>query len=150
MRRPRLRTMLKLALDQERAGALRALAFAHDAEALSDLGIGFKETAEVTAEAILVELLVRLDVPQPAGIRGNLVGNDDAHQVVLPQPAGLHLEIDEADADAEEKPGEEVVDPDRERHDVVDLLRRRPAEGGDVLFRYHRIVELVVFIIKFD
>src|SRR5204862_1938529 len=91
IRRPLSRTMLPSALDQDRAGALRALAFAHDAEALGDLGVGFKEAAEVAAEAVLVELLVRLDVPEPAGIRRDLVGDNDAHQIVLPEPAGLHL-----------------------------------------------------------
>ena len=44
-------------------GLVAGLAFAHDAEALGDLGVGFKEPAEVAAEAVLVELLVRLDVP---------------------------------------------------------------------------------------
>src|SRR3984957_10867678 len=71
------------ALDQHRPGALRPLAFAHDAQALRDFGIGFEQAAEVAAEAVLVELLVRLDVPQPAGVRRDLVGDDDAHQVVF-------------------------------------------------------------------
>src|ERR1700742_2234740 len=138
------------ALHQHRARALRPLAFAHDAEPLGDLGIGLHQPAEIAAEAVLVELLVRLDVPQAARVGGDLVGDDDSHHVVLPQPAGLHLEVDETNADAEEKPGEEIVDADGERHDVVDLLRRGPAEGGDVLFRHHRVVELVVLVIEFD
>ncbi len=62
----------------------------------------------------------------------------------------LHLEVDEADADAEEEAGQEVVDADGQRHDVVDLLRRRPAEGGDVLFRHHRVVERVVLVVELD
>ena len=82
--------------------------------------------------------------------RRDFVGDHDAHQVVFPQPAGFHLEIDQADADAEEQAGEEVVDADGERHDVVDLLRRRPAERGDVLFRHQGIVELVVLVVEFD
>src|SRR3984885_6363998 len=139
-----------LALDQDRSGALRSLAFAHDAEPLGDFGISFEQAAEIAAEAVLVELLVGLDVPQPAGIRRNLVGDHDPHQIVLPQPTGFHLEIDETDTDAEEQPGQEVVDADRERHDVVDLLRRRPTERGDVLFRHHRIVELIVLVIELD
>ncbi len=53
----------------------------------------------------------------------------------------LDLEVDEADADAEEEAEEEVVDAERERHDLVDLLRGGPAEGGDVLFGHHRVVE---------
>src|ERR1700684_3016248 len=74
-----------LALDQDRSGALRSLAFAHDAEPLGDFGIGLEQAAEIAAEAVLVELLVGLDVPQPAGIRRNLVGDHDAHHVVFPQ-----------------------------------------------------------------
>src|SRR6185437_5527552 len=57
---------------------------------------------------------------------------------------------DETDADAEEEPGEEVVDTDGKRHDVVDLLRRGPAERGDVLLRHHRVVELVALVIELD
>src|SRR5271156_6509324 len=143
-------TFERSALDQDRAGALRPLAFAHDAEAFGHFGIGFQQSAEIAAEAVLVELLVRLDIPQPAGIRRYLVGDDDPHHVVFPQPAGLHLEIDKADAAAEEQAGQEVVDADRERHDVVDLLRRRPAERSDMLFRHHRIVELIVLVIELD
>src|SRR5882757_9214586 len=139
-----------LALDQHRTFALRALALAHDAEALGHLGIGLEQPAEIAAETILVELLVRLDVPQPARIGRDLVRHHDPHEVVLPQPAGLHLEVDEADADAEKQAGEEIVDADGERHDVVDLLRRRPAEGGDVLLRHHRIAELVVLVVELD
>src|SRR5216684_6010860 len=138
------------ALDQDRPGALRALVLAHDAEALGDFRVGLEQAAEVAAEAVLVELLVRLDVPQPAGIRRDLVGDDDAHHLVFPQPAAFHLEIDQPDADPEEEAGQEIVDPDGERHDVVDLLGRRPAEGGDMLLRYHRVAERVVLVIELD
>src|SRR5262249_49660654 len=138
------------ALHQDRAAALRTLALAHDAEPPGDLGIGLQQSAEIAAEAILVELLARLDVPQPAGIRGDLVRHHNPPQIVVPQPAGLHLEVDETDADAEEEAGEEVVDADGERHDVVDLLRSGPAEGGDVLLGDHRVAELVVLVIELD
>src|SRR5262245_61574761 len=138
------------ALHQDRTAALRAFALAHDAEPPGDLGIGLQQPAEIAAEAVLVELLARLDVPQPAGIGGDLVRHHDPHQVVLPQPAGLHLEVDETDADAEEEAGEKVVDADGERHDVVDLLRSGPAEGGDVLLGDHRVSELVVLVIELD
>src|ERR1700675_1646679 len=37
------------ALDQHRPGALRPLAFAHDAQALGNFGIGFEEPAEGAA-----------------------------------------------------------------------------------------------------
>src|SRR5579872_4264927 len=85
------------ALDQNRSAPLRALVLAHDAEPLGDLRIGLQEPAQITPEAILVELLVRLDVPQPARIGRDLVRHHDPHYIVLPQPAGLHLEVDQAD-----------------------------------------------------
>ena len=80
----------------------------------------------------------------------DLVGDDDSHHLVLEQPPAFHLEIDQTDADAQKQAGEEVVDADRQRHDVVDLLRRRPAERGDVLLGHHGIVELVVLVIELD
>src|ERR1700694_1146456 len=138
------------ALDQDRPRALRALVLAHDAEALGHFGVGLEQAAEVATEAVLVELLVRLDVPEPAGIRRDLVGDDDAPHLVFPRPAAFHLEIDEPDADAKEEAGQEIVDPNGERHDVVDLLGRRPAEGGDVLLRHHRVAERVVLVIELN
>src|SRR6187200_3194580 len=61
-----------LALHQHRAGARRTLVLHEDAEAFCNFGIGLQQPAEIAAETILVELLVRLDVPQPAGIRRDL------------------------------------------------------------------------------
>jgi hypothetical protein len=55
-----------LTLNQNRAVALGTFALAHDAEALGHFSVGFQEAAEVAAEAVLVEFLARLDVPQPA------------------------------------------------------------------------------------
>src|SRR5665213_3295298 len=143
-------TELTSALHQHRPRTHGALVFHEYAEPLGDLGIGLQQAAEIPAETVLVELLVRLDVPQPARIRRYLVGDDNPHHLVLEQTAALHLEIDQTDADAEKQPGQEVVDADRQRHDVVDLLRRGPAERGDVLLGDHGIVELVVFVIELD
>ena len=52
---------------------------------------------------------------------------------LLVEPAELELEIDQPDADAEEQAGQEIVDPERHLHDLVEVLGARPAEGGDVL-----------------
>ena len=98
-----------------------------DAEAAGDFLVGLEQAAHVAAEAVLVELVLGLDVPQPAGVGRDLVGDDDPHHVAFPEPAALDLEVDELDADAEEQAGEEVVDADGERHDVVDLLRASPS-----------------------
>jgi hypothetical protein len=65
------------------------------------------------------------------------------------EAAELDLEIDQLDAAAEEQAEQEVVDPQGESHDVVEILRRRPAEGGDVLFGDHRVAERVVLVEEF-
>src|SRR3546814_3403288 len=87
----------------------------------------------IAAEAILVELLVRFDIPQPAAVGADLVGEDDAAVIVIPDAAEFELEIDEADADAREQPAQEIVGADRQIGDVVHLLLARPAEAGDML-----------------
>ena len=105
---------------------------------------------KILAEAVLVHLVVGLDVPQAARVGTDLVGEHDPHRLAFPQAAGFDLEIDQPDADAKEQPRQKVVDPNRQRHDVVDFLRRGPAEGGDVLLGHHRIVELVVLVVELD
>ena len=42
-----------------------------------DLGIGLLHAAQVPAEAVLIQLLVGLHIPQPGGIGADLVGQDD-------------------------------------------------------------------------
>jgi len=88
--------------------------------------VGLDQATHVAAEAVLVELVLRLDVPQPAAIGRDLVGQHDAHLLVLPQAPELHLEVDETDADAEEQADEEVVDAD----EVVGVAGERRAEHG--------------------
>src|SRR5688572_25479391 len=61
--------------------------------------VGLQDAAEVAAEAVLVELVAALHVPQAAAVGADLVGEHDAHLlVVVPQAAELDLEVDEADA----------------------------------------------------
>src|SRR5580704_13313068 len=79
--------------------------FLQDTEPPRDFGIRLDQPAEIAPETVLVELVVRFDVPQAAGIGGNLVGDDDAHHITFPQPAAFHLEINKPYADAKEKPG---------------------------------------------
>ncbi len=98
-----------------------------DAEPARDFLVGLLDLAEVAAEAVLVHLLVGLGVPQAAIVRADLVGQHDAHLLVLPQPAELELEIDQGDPDAEEQAGQEVVDPQGQCDDVVHVLRCRPS-----------------------
>src|SRR5882757_8770987 len=91
------------ALHQHRTGARGPLVLHQDPQPFCHLGVGFQESAEIAAKTVLVELLVRLDVPQPARIRRDLVGDDDSHHVVFEQAATFHLEIDQTDADSQEE-----------------------------------------------
>src|ERR1700693_2864429 len=54
------------ALHQHRTGARRPFVFHQNPQPLGDFGVGLQQAAEIAAKAILVELLVRLDIPQPA------------------------------------------------------------------------------------
>src|SRR5687768_16433337 len=93
------------ALYQDRPRTLRPLALVHHTETIRHLGIGLQQPAEIAAKTVLVELLVRLYVPEPARIGRYLIGHHDPHHLVFPQPAGLHLEVDQANADAQEDAG---------------------------------------------
>src|SRR5215469_14969747 len=66
-------TSQPLTLHQHGARTRRAFVFHENPEPLGNLGIGFEQPTEISSEAILVELLVRLDVPQPAGVGRYLV-----------------------------------------------------------------------------
>src|SRR5438552_5587139 len=139
-----------IAFDELRTRTLGLAELGHDAETLRHFLIGFDETAHVTAEAVLVQLVLGLDIPKAAGIRADLVGENDTHHVIFIEPAELDLEVDELDADAEEKPRHEIIDADGEMHHVVDLLGRRPVERRDVLLGDHRITQLILLVIEFD
>ena len=94
---------------------------------LGDFAIGLDEAAEVAAETILVELVAGLTSQRRQLSGRDLVGDDDAHHVAFIEPAALDLEVDQLDADAHEQAGEEVVDADGQRHDVVEFLRAWPS-----------------------
>lgn len=93
---------------------------------------------------------IDMDIDAELFARKDIVGQDDAHVVVFIVAAELNLEINKADADTEKQPDKEIVHADGKLHDLVKLLRRRPAKCRDVFFRHHRVIEGVVFIIKFD
>src|SRR3546814_19288984 len=104
----------------------------------------------IAAEAILVELLVRFDIPQPAAVGADLVGEDDAAVIVIPDAAEFELEIDEADADAREQPAQEIVGAYRQIGDVVQHLLSRPAAASGMPVGAHRIAERIILDIQFD
>ena len=62
-----------------------------------------------------------------------------------PQTAHFDLEVDQLYANAGKQTGEKIIDADRHRHDVVNLLRTGPAKSGNVLFGNQGIAQLVLF-----
>ncbi len=141
---------VRLGTDEHGAGALGPGIFREHAESARHFLVGLENAAEVATEAILVELVGGCRIPQAAAVGADLVGQHDAHLLVVVEAAELDLEVDEADADAEEKADKEVVDAQRQRHHFVDLRRRGPAEGRDVFFGDHGVAEGVVLVIEFD
>ena len=55
--------------DQDRSGRALRLVLVHDAETARHLLIGLDQPAHVTAETVLVELVLGGDIPQAAGVR---------------------------------------------------------------------------------
>src|SRR5579883_720913 len=121
-----------------------------NAETFGNLRIGLDQSAEIFAEAILVQLVLGFDVPKAAAVGADFVSEHYPHLVVLENTPEFHLEVDKPDADAEEEASEKIVDSECKRHHLVDLLRGSPAEGRDVLLRNHRIVQLVGLVIELD
>src|SRR5439155_13169454 len=78
------------------------------AETPRDLLIGFLHPAEILAEAVLVELLARLDVPQATAVGTDLVGEDDPGIIAFPDATEFQLEVDQPDADRGEHTRQEV------------------------------------------
>ena len=89
-----------LGAHQDGAGPLGTRVLGQHSKPTRHFLIGLQHPAHVAAEAILVELVGGGRIPEPSTIRADLVGQHNAHLLVLPQPPELHLEVHEADADA--------------------------------------------------
>src|SRR6185437_12438139 len=142
-----LAALLTVAVEIEDCGFILGLEKAQPAR---DFLIGLFDPAEVLAKTILVELLVGLDVPQPTAIGTDLIGQNDARVIAVPDATELELEVDQADSDCSEHSRQEVVYTDRHVGDVVHFVLRRPAEAGNMLVGDHRVAERVVLVIIFD
>ncbi len=84
------------------------------------LVISLLDAAEVAAEPILVELLARRLVPESASVRTNFV----AEQNLTVMPSELELEIHQYDAPLVEEFCQHLVDLQRHRVDLLQLLPR--------------------------
>src|SRR5215207_2606879 len=133
--------------DQHWPTAFRPRVFRQHAQPARDFLVCLEHAPQVAPEAVLVELVGRRYVPEPAAIWADLVSQQDVHLLVVPLAAELHFEIYESDADAQEQPNQEIVDAQGHSHDLVDLLGGGPAECRYMLFRDHRVIERIVLVI---
>ena len=108
-----------------------------------DFLIRILDAAEVAAEAVLVELLVGLDVPEAAGVGAYLVGEDDGP---VAQAAELELEVHKLDAVLEQQRLEQLVYEEGVALDGLYLLRRGELESQGVVGVYERVAQLVVLV----
>src|SRR5436190_380452 len=137
-------------LHRAQAAQIGRAADRQDAEAAGNLLVAFLDLAEILAEAVLIHLLVGVRVPQPAIVGADLVGDDDAHVVVGVEATEFELEINEPDADPEEKSVQEIIHPQCGLHHLVEIVRAGPAEGGDVLLGDQRVAESVLLQVVLD
>ena len=84
-----------------------------------------------------------VDVPEAAGIRGNLVCEDN---LAVGGLAEFDLEVDEVNADALEELQHELVDLQSHRADLINLLLRCKAGSEDMVIVDHRVAEIVVLV----
>src|SRR6187431_3206798 len=85
-----------------------------------DLLVRVLDAAQVLAETILIELLPRLRVPQPARVRRDLVAEIELAAVA----SELELEVDEEQTLPHEERAQHLVDPERHPLEPGHFLRR--------------------------
>src|SRR5262245_18518480 len=126
-RRRRQRRSVRLGAHQHRARSLGARVLGQHAKPARYFLTCFEHATQIATEAILVKLVRCGGVPQPAAIRTDLIGQDDAHLLVFPQPAELDLEVDETNADAREQADQEIIATDSKRNDFINSRRTSTA-----------------------
>src|SRR5277367_5571850 len=95
-----------------------------DFHAPQHLVICLFDAAEVATEAILIELLARRLVPEAAGVGTNLITEDN----LAVMAAELEFEIDEDHAALVQEFGEDTIDLEGHRVDLLELSSSGPSE----------------------
>src|SRR5437763_6871922 len=106
-------------------------------QAAVDFLVGSRDAAEDAPEAVLVELLPRRPVPEPARVGRDLV----AQVELLPRPPELELEVHEEEPARPHVRPQDGVDPERRAPHPGELRRRREREHADMVVVQHRVAE---------
>ena len=115
--------------------------------ALHDLLICLLDTAHVTTEAILVQLLLGGLVPQAAGIRRDFVCEND---LAVRSLAELELKINEDDVQGIEVLLHNLVYLEGHCLDGLDLLTGSSLQCDRVVSVHERVAKLIVFVGELD
>ena len=111
---------------------------------LHDLGVGFLNTAQIPAETILIQLFVRLAVPQAAGVKADLVGQNNG---AVSQAAKLQLEVNQRHAAGLPEALKDLVDLESVLFDGIQLLGGTQLQGQGMVTVQQLIAQLFIFII---
>src|SRR3546814_9833877 len=92
----------------------------------------------------------RFRAPQAAAVGADLVGEEDAAVIAVPDAPEFELEVDQADADAGEQPRHEIVDAQRHVLNVVQFLAAAPVEAFDMVLGDQGVAKRIVLVAIFD
>ena len=103
--------------------------------------------AQVPAEAVLVQLLARGLVPETAGIRGDLIGQDNG---AVGQTAELQLKVHQGDPHLLEEVLQQRIDPEGQGNNGIDLLLGGQLQGPGVVGIDEGVPQGIVLIGKLN
>src|SRR3546814_12725120 len=92
----------------------------------------------------------RFRAPQAAAVGADLVGEDDAAVIAVPDAPEFELEVDQADADAGEQPRHEIVDAQLHVLNVVHFLAAAPVEAFVLVLGYQGVADSIVLVSIFN
>ena len=98
--------------------------------------------AQIAAETVLIQFFMCFLIPQSAGIRRNLIGQNNLSMVT----AKLDLKVDQLDAEAVEILSHHIIYLKGILCDRIDLLLRRQVQCQCVVAVDERIAQIIIFI----
>src|SRR5699024_1781080 len=113
------------------------------AQAFEDLVVGLFHVAQISSETVFVQLLVGVHIPQTAGIRGNLVCQDDGS---VRQFSELDLEVDQLHAGVQEILLQKLVDFTGICFDGINLFLGSQSQSQRVVIVDEGIAQRVVLV----
>mmetsp|Transcript_18160 Transcript_18160/g.28355 ORF Transcript_18160/g.28355 Transcript_18160/m.28355 type:complete len:304 (-) Transcript_18160:63-974(-) len=125
-------------------------AFGQHTKAARHFGISVGQATKIATEYIFVELAPGFNIPKTAAVRADLIGQHQTLEVPLVNPANFDFKVDQADTDTKHHTAQPVIHAQREAKNIVHILLACPTKRSDMLFRYQRITQTVIFVAVLD